>query len=84
MLDLSGAQQAQTCPLLQGVAEAECRRAADAAEAAYQAAFQKDVVPDEASLDREHARCLSLAHQQYAADAVGQPLPCWHSWAPAH
>ena len=58
--------------MVQGVAEAECRRAADAAEAAYQDAFNRDVVPEEATLDREHARCMAAAHQCYATAAVGE------------
>jgi len=47
-----------TLERLQGVAEAESRRAADAAEAAYQAAFTTDTPADEAALDREYERAL--------------------------
>ena len=56
----------------QGVAEAECRRAADAAEAAYVAAF-KDVAADEAALDAEHQRSMAAAREAYAAGAMGKP-----------
>ena len=56
---------------LQGVAEAECRRAADAAEQAYNAAFSKAVGGDEATLNREHQRCMDLAQQAYADSAIG-------------
>ena len=56
----------------QGVAEAECRRAADAAEAAYVAAF-KDVAADEAALDAEHQRSMAAARDAYAAGAMGTP-----------
>ena len=50
---------------LQGVAEAECRRAADAAEQAYVAAFSKDVEPDEGALEVEHRRALDAAAAAY-------------------
>ena len=59
----------------QGVAESECRRAADVAEAAYAQAFSKEVEPEEAALDAEHLRCMSIAHQAYADIAVGMSLP---------
>ena len=55
----------------QGVAEAECRRAADVAEAAYAKAFSKDAEPEEAALDAEHLRCMRIAHSAYADIAVG-------------
>jgi len=57
----------------QGVAEAECRRAADAAEAAYRGAFDRGLPAEEARLDAEHARCLALAASAFAAVAVGEP-----------
>lgn len=57
--------------IMQGVAEAECRRAADVAEAAYAAAFSDGVEPEEAVLDAEHLRCMGIAHQAYADVAVG-------------
>ncbi|WIA21574.1 hypothetical protein OEZ85_000766 [Tetradesmus obliquus] len=56
----------------QGVAEQECRRAADVAEAAYAAAFDEGVVPEEAALDEEHARCLSVAAAAFEDAAVGE------------
>lgn len=57
---------------VQGVAEQECRRAADIAEAAYAAAFNEAVVPDEKQLDDEHARCLAVAKQSFDEIAVGE------------
>jgi hypothetical protein len=56
---------------LQGVAEAECRRAADAAEAAYNEAFNKSVASELEALNDEHQRCMSLARQAYAEGAIG-------------
>lgn len=56
----------------QGVAEQECRLAADVAEAAYAAAFDEGVVPEEAALDEEHARCLSVAAAAFEDAAVGE------------
>ena len=50
---------------MQGVAEAECRRAADAAEQAYVAAFSKNVEPDEGALEVEHRRALDAAAAAY-------------------
>ncbi len=61
--------------ILQGVAEAECRRAADSAEQAYNAAFDKAVASEEASLNSEHQRCMNLARQAYAEGAIGGPRP---------
>jgi len=58
---------------LQGVAEAECRRAADAAEAAYRGAFNRGVPAEESRLDAEHARCMALAAAAFAEVAVGEP-----------
>jgi hypothetical protein len=61
-----------TLGLLQGVAEAESRRAADAAEAAYQAAFKTDTPADEVALDREYERALSIGQRAFREVAVGQ------------
>jgi Guanylate-binding protein, C-terminal domain len=61
---------------MQGVAEAECRRAADAAEQAYVAAFSKSVEPDEGALEVEHRRALD------AAAAAYEVAHC--AWAPAY
>jgi len=47
------------------VAEAECRRAADAAEEAYAAAFRDDTPADEAALEAEHRRALEIAAAAY-------------------
>lgn len=57
---------------LQGVAEAESRRAADVAEAAYQQAFNQDISADEAALDREFARALSAGQAAFREVAVGR------------
>ena len=62
------------------MAEAECRRAADAAEQAYNAAFDKAVASEEATLNSEHQRCMSLARQAYAEGAIGMLL--FHSIFP--
>ena len=59
-------------PYVQGVAEAESRRAADAAEAAYQQAFNKDTPADEVALDREYDRALSVGQKAFREVAVGQ------------
>ncbi|KAK9798122.1 hypothetical protein WJX73_001407 [Symbiochloris irregularis] len=55
----------------QGVAEAECRRAADVAEAKYSSSFNQGVEAEEAALDAEHLRCMAIAHQAYTDIAVG-------------
>ncbi len=55
----------------QGVAEAECRRAADAAEAAYVTSFDQEVVAEEAALEVEHQRCLEAGLAVFADNAVG-------------
>lgn len=48
--------------VLQGVAESECRRAADAAEAAYMTAFDAaGVIAEEGAMDKEHAVSISIA-----------------------
>ena len=66
----------------QGVAEAESRRAADAAEAAYASAFDESVAAEEAALQAEHLRALHAARKAYADMALGdevrlgQPAPC--------
>lgn len=54
------------------MAEAECRRAADAAEQAYNAAFNKNIASEEATLNSEHQRCMTLARQAYAEGAIGE------------
>ena len=56
---------------LQGVAEAESRRAADAAEAAYQDAFNTNTPADEVALDREYERALSIGQRAFREVAVG-------------
>eukprot|EP00878_Enallax_costatus_P011998 GHUV01012526.1.p1 GENE.GHUV01012526.1~~GHUV01012526.1.p1 ORF type:complete len:590 (+),score=213.14 GHUV01012526.1:1233-3002(+) len=55
----------------QGVAEQECRRAADVGESAYAAAFDEHVAPEEAALDEEHKRCLAVAQEAFDEVAVG-------------
>ena len=57
------------------MAEAESRRAADIAESAYQQAFNKDVPADEAALDREFDRALSIGQKAFREVAVGQQQP---------
>ena len=59
---------------MQGVAEAESRRAADIAESAYQQAFNKEVPADEAALDREFDRAFNLAQKAFREVAVGACL----------
>ena len=56
----------------QGVAEAESRRAADIAEAAYQQAFNQDIPADEAALDREFTKALSAGQAAFREVAVGE------------
>ena len=70
---LAGVLQKSGC--VQGVAEAESRRAADAAEQAYRAAFSRSVSADEAALDAEHVRALAAAQAVFSEAAVGEPLP---------
>jgi hypothetical protein len=53
------------------VAEAESRRAADAAERAYREAFNRGVPPDEGQLEAEHSRALAVAHAVFNEAAVG-------------
>lgn len=47
------------------MAEAECRRASDAAEQAYVAAFREKVEPDEDAFEAEHRRALDAAAAAY-------------------
>ncbi len=56
----------------EGVAEAECRRAADAAEAAYQGAFQTSIPDTAPALDAEHARCLVAGAAAFEEVALGE------------
>ena len=56
---------------LQGVSEAESRRAADSALEAYVAAFRGDVAPEEQALDAEHRRALQAGDRAFRAIAVG-------------
>ena len=58
--------------LWQGVAEAECRRAGDAAEDAYHKAFRRETAADEASMDAEHHRCMNVAMRAFDAVAIGR------------
>jgi predicted nucleic acid-binding Zn-ribbon protein len=55
----------------QGVAEAESRRAADAAEAAYAASFPQDVPADDAALESAHQAALLEAQRAFDAQALG-------------
>ena len=72
------------------MAEAECRRAADTAEAAYRSAFNRGLPAEEGRLDAEHARCMALAASTFASSAIGEPavkevrslLAAWHSRPP--
>ena len=67
------------------MAEAESRRAADAAEAAYQGAFKSDTPADEVALDREYERALSIGQRAFREVAVGQyhlPLLVQHMLVP--
>ena len=66
-----------TAQTLQGVAEAESRRAADAAEAAYQEAFNPNTPADEVALDREYERALSIGQRAFREVAVGQSRPAF-------
>lgn len=54
------------------MAEAESRRAADAAEQAYREAFNRDVGADEGQLDAEHARALAVAQAVFKDKAIGE------------
>lgn len=55
----------------QGVAESECRRAADAAEQAYRDTFNASVDADPTALLAEHERAMHAAHALY-----NQVRPC--------
>lgn len=55
----------------QGVAEAESRRAADTAEAAYASTFDEGVLADEAALEAEHQHALLAAQRAFDEGAVG-------------
>ncbi|GLC35099.1 hypothetical protein PLESTM_000279400 [Pleodorina starrii] len=57
----------------QGVAESECRRGCDAAEAAYAAAWAAggEVVAEEAELEARHQQCLAAARAAFDDIAVG-------------
>lgn len=57
----------------QGVAEAESRRAADAAVAAYVATFTEEVPAEEAALDAEHQHALLAAQAAFDEIAIGDP-----------
>ena len=62
---------------MQGVAEAESRRAADAAEQAYRKAFDRSVPADEGALQAEHVRALAAGQAVFSEAAVGGlPLAC--------
>ncbi|GMH33309.1 hypothetical protein BSKO_01143 [Bryopsis sp. KO-2023] len=55
----------------QSVAESECLRAADAAEAHYHATFSQKVSSDEKEMDKEHERALSQALKVFHKAAIG-------------
>lgn len=55
----------------QGVAESECRRAADRAEAVYRETFSDAVDSEQAAMEAEHQRALAAA--QHAFDQVCDP-----------
>ncbi|KAL4431144.1 hypothetical protein ABPG75_006400 [Micractinium tetrahymenae] len=55
----------------QGVAEAESRRAADAAVAAYTSTFKEDVPAEESALDAEHQHALLAAQAAFDEIAIG-------------
>ena len=57
--------------MVQGVAEAESRRAADAAEQAYRETFDRSVSADEGALKAEHARALAAGQAVFMEAAVG-------------
>ena len=62
----------------QGVAEQECRAAADTAEAAYRAAFAAaggDAAGEESALDAAHASALEAGAAAFATRAVGDGPP---------
>ena len=53
------------------MAEAESRRAADAAEQAYRETFDRSVIADEGALRAEHARALAAGQAVFMEAAVG-------------
>lgn len=55
----------------QGVAEAESRRAADAAVAAYVSTFKEGVPAEESALDAEHQHALLTAQAAFDEIAIG-------------
>lgn len=55
----------------QGVAEAESRRAADAAVAAYVSTFKEGVPAEESALDAEHQHALLTAQVAFDEIAIG-------------
>ncbi|PSC76322.1 interferon-induced guanylate-binding 1-like [Micractinium conductrix] len=57
----------------QGVAEAESRRASDAAVAAYTQTFREDVPTEEAPLEAEHQHALMAAQKAFGEIAIGDP-----------
>lgn len=57
----------------QGVAEAESRRAADAAEAVYAAAFPSDIPAEDVALQTAHQSALAEAQRAFAEIAIGDP-----------
>lgn len=65
------ALRSPVCTSAQGVAEAESRRAADAAEAAYREAFDRSVSADEGRLEAEHMRALAVANAVFTDNAIG-------------
>jgi hypothetical protein len=58
---------------IQGVAEAECRAAVEAAEAAYASALDPKVTADEEALLATHQRALKAAHSVFHSAAAGDP-----------
>ncbi len=56
------------------MAEAESRRAADAAEQAYREAFDRSVSADESALQAEHARALAAGQAVFSEAAVGKDI----------
>ena len=55
----------------QGVAEAESRRAGDAALAAYVATYRDDVPAEESALEAEHQHALMAAQKAFDEIAIG-------------
>jgi Guanylate-binding protein, N-terminal domain/Guanylate-binding protein, C-terminal domain len=55
------------------VSSALCRRAADAAEAAYAAAFDESVAPEEGALEAEQSRSVAAASAAFERLAIGEP-----------